>query len=236
MKVGVALTDILTGLYASVGVLAALNHREQTGIGQHVDLALLDVQVACLANQAMNYLTTGVPPKRLGNAHPNIVPYQDFPTADGDIILAVGNDSQFRKFCEVAGCTELADDPRFASNKARVANREVLVPMLRQTTVFKTTGEWISLLEQAGVPCGPINNLAQVFEDAQVKARGLRLDLPHALGCLAPQVASPIRLSQTPVEYRNAPPLLGQHTEQVLRSLLGMSLERIGELRSAGVL
>ncbi len=125
---------------------------------------------------------------------------------------------------------------RFASNKARVANREVLVPMLRQTTVFKTTGEWISLLEQAGVPCGPINNLAQVFEDAQVKARGLRLDLPHALGCLAPQVASPIRLSQTPVEYRNAPPLLGQHTEQVLRSLLGMSLERIGELRSAGVL
>ena len=236
MKVGVALTDILTGLYASVGVLAALNHREQTGIGQHVDLALLDVQVACLANQAMNYLTTGVPPKRLGNAHPNIVPYQDFPTADGDIILAVGNDSQFRKFCEVAGCTELADDVRFASNKARVANREVLVPMLRQTTVFKTTGEWISLLEQAGVPCGPINNLAQVFEDAQVKARGLRLDLPHALGCLAPQVASPIRLSQTPVEYRNAPPLLGQHTEQVLRSLLGMSLERIGELRSAGVL
>ena len=236
MKVGVALTDILTGLYASVGVLAALNHREQTGIGQHVDLALLDVQVACLANQAMNYLTTGVPPKRLGNAHPNIVPYQDFPTADGDIILAVGNDSQFRKFCEVAGCTELADDARFASNKARVANREVLVPMLRQTTVFKTTGEWISLLEQAGVPCGPINNLAQVFEDAQVKARGLRLDLPHALGCLAPQVASPIRLSQTPVEYRNAPPLLGQHTEQVLQSLLGMSLERIGELRSAGVL
>ena len=236
MKVGVALTDILTGLYASVGVLAALNHREQTGIGQHVDLALLDVQVACLANQAMNYLTTGVPPKRLGNAHPNIVPYQDFPTADGDIILAVGNDSQFRKFCEVAGCTELADDPRFASNKARVANREMLVPMLRQTTVFKTTGEWISLLEQAGVPCGPINNLAQVFEDAQVKARGLRLDLPHALGCLAPQVASPIRLSQTPVEYRHAPPLLGQHTEQVLQSLLGMSLERIGELRSAGVL
>ena len=236
MKVGVALTDILTGLYASVGVLAALNHREQTGIGQHVDLALLDVQVACLANQAMNYLTTGVPPKRLGNAHPNIVPYQDFPTADGDIILAVGNDSQFRKFCEVAGCTELADDPRFASNKARVANREVLVPMLRQTTVFKTTGEWISLLEQAGVPCGPINNLAQVFEDAQVKARGLRRDLPHALGCLAPQVASPIRLSATPVEYRHAPPLLGQHTEQVLQSLLGMSLERIGELRSAGVL
>ncbi len=236
MKVGVALTDILTGLYAGVGVLAALNHREQTGIGQHVDLALLDVQVACLANQAMNYLTTGVPPKRLGNAHPNIVPYQDFPSADGDFILAVGNDSQFRKFCEVAGCIELADDPRFASNQARVAHREVLVPMLRQTTVFKTTREWIGLLEQAGVPCGPINNLAQVFEDPQVLARGLRLDLPHALGCLAPQVASPIRLSATPVEYRQAPPLLGQHTEQVLQSLLGMSFEQISELRSAGVL
>lgn len=236
MKVGVALTDILTGLYAAIGVLAALNHRQLSGAGQHVDLALLDVQVACLANQAMNYLTTGVPPKRLGNAHPNIVPYQDFPSADGDFILAVGNDSQFRKFCEVAGCIELADDPRFASNQARVAHREVLVPMLRQTTVFKTTREWISLLEQAGVPCGPINNLAQVFEDPQVKARGLRLDLPHALGCLAPQVASPIRLSATPVEYRQAPPLLGQHTEQVLQSLLGMSFEQISELRSAGVL
>lgn len=236
MKVGVALTDILTGLYAAIGVLAALNHRQLSGAGQHVDLALLDVQVACLANQAMNYLTTGVPPKRLGNAHPNIVPYQDFPSADGDFILAVGNDSQFRKFCEVAGCAELADDPRFASNKARVANREVLVPLLRQTTVFKTTAEWISLLELAGVPCGPINSLAQVFEDEQVKARGLRVDLPHALGCLAPQVASPIRLSATPVEYRNAPPLLGQHTEQVLRSLLGMSVEQISELRSSGVL
>ncbi|SDU34124.1 Crotonobetainyl-CoA:carnitine CoA-transferase CaiB [Pseudomonas pohangensis] len=236
MKVGVALTDILTGLYATIGILAALNHREQTGVGQHVDLALLDVQVACLANQAMNYLTTGVPPKRLGNAHPNIVPYQDFPSADGDFILAVGNDSQFRKFCEVAGCAELGSDPRFASNKARVANREVLIPLLRQVTVFKSTALWIELLEQAGVPCGPINNLQQVFEDPQVKARGLRLDLPHALGCLAPQVASPIRLSVTPVEYRQAPPLLGQHTEQVLQSLLGMSAEQISQLRSAGVL
>jgi crotonobetainyl-CoA:carnitine CoA-transferase CaiB-like acyl-CoA transferase len=236
MKVGVALTDILTGLYATIGILAALNHREQTGVGQHVDLALLDVQVACLANQAMNYLTTGVPPKRLGNAHPNIVPYQDFPSADGDFILAVGNDSQFRKFCEVAGCAELGSDPRFASNKVRVANREVLIPLLRQVTVFKSTAQWIELLEQAGVPCGPINNLQQVFEDPQVKARGLRLDLPHALGCLAPQVASPIRLSATPVEYRQAPPLLGQHTEQVLQSLLGMSAEQISQLRSAGVL
>jgi len=236
MKVGVALTDILTGLYAVIGILAALNHRQESGVGQHVDLALLDVQVACLANQAMNYLTTGVSPKRLGNAHPNIVPYQDFPSADGDFILAVGNDSQFRKFCEVAGCPELGTDLRFATNKARVANREVLVPLLRQTTVFKSTAQWIELLEQAGVPCGPINNLEQVFADPQVKARGLRLDLPHALGCLAPQVASPIRLSATPVEYRQAPPLLGQHTEQVLQSLLGMSAQQISALRSNGVL
>ncbi|MFZ3025674.1 CaiB/BaiF CoA transferase family protein [Pseudomonas sp.] len=236
MKVGVALTDILTGLYATVGVLAALNHREQTGIGQHVDLALLDVQVACLANQAMNFLTSGVPPRRLGNAHPNIVPYQDFPSADGDFLLAVGNDSQFRKFCEVAGQREWADDSRFISNKARVANRDVLIPLIRQVTVFKTTAEWIAALEQAGVPCGPINNLAQVFEDAQVQARGLRIDLPNSLGGTTPQVASPLRLSATPVEYRNAPPLLGEHTDSVLQRLLQLSTEQIAALRQGGVL
>jgi crotonobetainyl-CoA:carnitine CoA-transferase CaiB-like acyl-CoA transferase len=236
MKVGVALTDILTGLYATVGVLAALNHREQTGIGQHVDLALLDVQVACLANQAMNFLTSGVPPRRLGNAHPNIVPYQDFPSADGDFLLAVGNDSQFRKFCEVAGQREWADDSRFISNKARVANRDVLIPLIRQATVFKTTAEWISALEQAGVPCGPINNLAEVFADAQVQARGLRIDMPNSLGGTTPQVASPLRLSATPVEYRNAPPLLGEHTDTVLQRLLQLSAEQIAALRQGGVL
>ena len=236
MKVGVALTDILTGLYATVGVLAALNHREQTGIGQHVDLALLDVQVACLANQAMNFLTSGVPPRRLGNAHPNIVPYQDFPSADGDFLLAVGNDSQFRKFCEVAGQREWADDSRFISNKARVANRDVLIPLIRQVTVFKTTAEWIATLEQAGVPCGPINNLAEVFADAQVQARGLRIDMPNSLGGTTPQVASPLRLSATPVEYRNAPPLLGEHTDTVLQRLLQLSTEQIAALRQGGVL
>ena len=236
MKVGVALTDILTGLYATVGVLAALNHREQTGIGQHVDLALLDVQVACLANQAMNFLTSGVPPRRLGNAHPNIVPYQDFPSADGDFLLAVGNDSQFRKFCEVAGQREWADDSRFISNKARVANRDVLIPLIRQATVFKTTAEWIAALEQAGVPCGPINNLAEVFADAQVQARGLRIDMPNSLGGTTPQVASPLRLSATPVEYRNAPPLLGEHTDAVLQRLLQLSTEQVAALRQSGVL
>lgn len=236
MKVGVALTDILTGLYATVGVLAALNHREQTGIGQHVDLALLDVQVACLANQAMNFLTSGVPPRRLGNAHPNIVPYQDFPSADGDFLLTVGNDSQFRKFCEVAGQREWADDSRFISNKARVANRDVLIPLIRQVTVFKTTAEWIATLEQAGVPCGPINNLAEVFADAQVQARGLRIDMPNSLGGSTPQVASPLRLSATPVEYRNAPPLLGEHTDTVLQRLLQLSAEQIAALRHKAVL
>ena len=236
MKVGVALTDILTGLYATVGVLAALNQREQSGVGQHIDVALLDVQVACLANQAMNYLATGVSPKRLGNAHPNIVPYQDFPSADGNFILAVGNDGQFRKFCEVAGIANLADDPRFVTNKARVAHRAELIPLLRQATVFKTTAQWIELLEKAGVPCGPINDLQQVFADPQVKARGLRLDLPNALGSRTPQVASPLRLSATPVAYRSAPPLLGQHTDSLLQRLLGMSETQIAELREAGVL
>ncbi len=236
VKVGVALTDILTGLYSTAAILAALASREQTGAGQHIDMALLDVQVACLANQAMNYLTTGTAPKRLGNAHPNIVPYQDFPTADGDFILTVGNDSQFRKFCEVAGLTALADDPRFSSNKARVAHRGELIPLIRQATVFKTTAEWISALEQAGVPCGPINDLAQVFADPQVQARGLRFELPHALAGSVPQVASPIRLSATPIQHRNAPPLLGEHTEQVLQQWLGMSPEQIAGLRAAGVL
>lgn len=236
VKAGVALTDILTGLYATVGVLAALNHREQTGVGQHVETALLDVQVACLANQAMNYLTTGVAPKRMGNAHPNIVPYQDFPTADGDIILTIGNDGQFRKFAEVAGHAEWASDPRFTNNKARVAHRAELIPLIRQATVFRTTAEWVALLEAAGVPCGPINDLAQVFADPQVQARGLRLDLPHPLAGSVPQVASPLRLSESPVSYRKAPPLLGEHSEAVLQNVLGLSFEKILSLRQSGVI
>ena len=235
VKVGVALTDILTGLYSTVAILAALAHRQHDGGGQHIDMALLDVQVACLANQAMNYLTTGVAPQRLGNAHPNIVPYQDFPTADGDFILTVGNDSQFRKFAEVAGRPEWADDSRFATNTLRVANRSELVPLIRQATVFKTTAEWVTQLEGVGVPCGPINDLAQVFADPQVQARRLALQLPHALAGLVPQVASPIRLSETPVEYRNAPPLLGEHTRQVLEQVLGLKAGAVEALRQSGV-
>ena len=236
VKVGVALTDILTGLYSTSAILAALAHRDQGGPGQHIDMALLDVQVACLANQAMNYLTTGVSPRRLGNAHPNIVPYQDFPAADGDFILTVGNDNQFRKFAEVAGQPQWASDPRFATNKQRVAHRAELIPLIRQATVFKTTAEWVTALEVAGVPCGPINDVAQVFADPQVQFRGLQVDLPHALGGTVPQVASPIRLSATPVEYRRAPPLLGEHTLEVLTGVLGLSDADVMTLREAGVL
>ncbi|BBP86226.1 CoA transferase [Pseudomonas sp. Pc102] len=236
VKVGVALTDILTGLYSSVAILAALTARGTTGRGQHIDMALLDVQVACLANQAMNYLTTGNAPRRLGNAHPNIVPYQDFPTADGDFILTVGNDGQFRKFCEVAGHREWADDPRFSSNKARVANRAELIPLIRQATVFKTTAEWVAALEEVGVPCGPINDLAAVFEDPQVLARGLKVELPHALSGLVAQVASPLRLSDTPVEYRLAPPRLGEHTDEVLARVLGLGSDVIAALRGQQVI
>ncbi|MBX8496689.1 CaiB/BaiF CoA transferase family protein [Pseudomonas cichorii] len=236
VKVGVALTDILTGLYSTSAMLAALAHRDQSGIGQHIDMALLDVQVACLANQAMNYLTTGNAPRRLGNAHPNIVPYQDFPTADGDFILTVGNDSQFRKFAEVAGQAHWADDPRFQTNTLRVANRAELIPLIRQVTVFRTTAQWVEVLEAAGVPCGPINDLAQVFADPQVQARGLAIEMPHALGGSVAQVASPIRLSETPVEYRRAPPLLGEHTQEVLQNILGLKAEEVLALREAGVL
>lgn len=236
VKVGVALTDILTGLYSTTAILAALAHRDQHDIGQHIDMALLDVQVACLANQAMNYLTTGVAPKRLGNAHPNIVPYQAFPTADGDFILTVGNDSQFRRFAEVAGQPQWADDPRFLTNKLRVANRAELIPLIRQATVFKTTAQWVNELGAASVPCGPVNDLAQVFADPQVLARGLAIELPHVLGGKVAQVASPIRLSETPVEYRNAPPLLGEHTTQVLQAVLGLGADEVLALREAGVI
>jgi crotonobetainyl-CoA:carnitine CoA-transferase CaiB-like acyl-CoA transferase len=220
-KVGVALTDVMTGLHAAIGILAALQHRGRTGEGQHIDLALLDVQVAALANQAGNYLISGQVPGRMGNAHPNIVPYQDFPTADGDMVLAIGNDGQFARFCALAGHAEWAADGRFATNAARVANRAVLIPLLRQTTVMRTTRDWVAALESHAVPCGPINRLDAVFADPQVVARGLRVVLPHPQAGTVPGVANPVRLSATPVVYRSAPPLLGQHTEAVLADWLG---------------
>ena len=221
-KVGVALTDIMTGLYATIAVQAALAERATSGLGQHIDLALLDVQIACLANQASNYLAGGLVPRRMGNAHPNIVPYQAFPTADGDIILAVGNDGQFAKFCAVAGRPEWSADPRFASNAQRVANRAVLVPLLRQATVMRTSSDWINALEAAGVPCGPINHIDEVFADPQVIARGLQMTLPHPLAGQVPLVANPICLSGSPVAYQRPPPLLGEHTAEVLAQWLGV--------------
>lgn len=221
MKVGVALTDVMTGMYATVGILAALAHRERSGCGQHVDLALLDVQVASLANQTTNYLIGGVVPQRMGNAHPNIVPYQDFPTHDGHMIIAVGNDTQFARLCQTLGHPEWAEDSRFASNAARVAHRQPLVALLSEATRARTTQDWIAQMEAAGVPCGPVNTVDEVFADPQVVARGLAVSLPHPVASEVTTVANPIRLSATPVNYRSAPPLLGQHTEEVLAQWLG---------------
>jgi crotonobetainyl-CoA:carnitine CoA-transferase CaiB-like acyl-CoA transferase len=235
-KAGVAVTDILTGLYAAIGILAALNHREHSGVGQHIDLSLLDVQVACLANQAMNYLVSGKAPERLGNAHPNIVPYQDFPTEDGYMIIAVGNDGQFARLCTEMGIGELAADARFSSNKARVANRVELIERLNAVSRTRPTAAWIAALETVGVPCGPINTIDAVFADPQVKARHMQVDMPHPTSGSVSLVANPLRLSETPVTYRTAPPTLGAQTREVLTQRLGMSDEEIDRLRAAGII
>ena len=232
LKVGVALTDIMTGLYATVAVLAALKRREQSGEGQHIDLALLDVQIACLANQAANYLVGGVVPRRMGNAHPNIVPYQEFPTADGYMIVAVGNDSQFASLCNTLGKPEWSSDERFATNPQRVKHRGELIALIHGMTVRRTTDEWVAAMEAAGVPCGPINTLDRVFADPHVQARGARIEMPHPLAKEVPLVANPIRLSESPVQYRHAPPTLGQHTEEVLSDWLEATAEEIGTLRA----
>ncbi|MEW5863101.1 MAG: CaiB/BaiF CoA-transferase family protein [Pseudomonadota bacterium] len=236
MRAGVPVADIITGMYASIAICAALAHRAETGVGQHLDLALLDSQIALLAYQNTNYFATGEPPQRIGNLHPNIVPYQPFRTADGDVILACGNDNLFRRFCDAAGCPELAADPRFATNGLRVQNRAELTRLLQDIFLRRTTREWVELLEAAGVPNGPINNIAQVFAEPQVKARGVRIELDHPVAGKLSSVASPMRFSATPIAYDRAPPVLGEHTEEVLRGLLGKSTEEIGRLRGLGVI
>ncbi|WP_041795716.1 CaiB/BaiF CoA transferase family protein [Pararhodospirillum photometricum] len=237
MKIGVALVDILTGLYAALGLVAAIREAEQTGVGRAVDLALLDTAVACLANQAMNHLVGGLIPGRLGTAHPNIVPYQAMATQDGHLMLAVGNDGQFERFCAVADLPALAHDPRFARNRDRVAHRDALLALLEPRLKERPTAAWLAALEAVGVPCGPINTLDQVFADPQVLARGLRLEVPHPLSGTVPLVRSPLRLSGTETAApAEAPPLLGQHTRGVLGDLLGLTAARLDALTAQGVI
>lgn len=234
-KVGVAVADLFTGMYATVAILAALRHRDATGQGQIIDMALLDTQVAMLANLGANYLVTGQAPQRAGNAHQNIVPYQVFAVADGHLILAVGNDAQFERFCRVAGCEELAADPRFNRNRGRVEQRAALIPLLENVLLQRTRKQWLAQLEAAKVPCGPINDLDDVFRDPQVQARQMTVTVPHPLNDSLRLVASPMKLSATPVQLRRAPPLLGQHTDEVLAQI-GLGAAEIHALRTAGVI
>jgi formyl-CoA transferase len=217
-------------MYATQAILGALFHRERTGEGQYIDAALLDVQVAMMANMNTNFLVSGQPPKRWGNAHPNLVPYQAFKASDMWIILAVGNDDQFRRFCEVGNCLELTTDPRFVRVPDRIRNREQLIPLLAEIIAQRTGEQWISGLETAGVPCGPINNLAQVFDNPQVKARGMRQSIEREDSGPIELVTNPIRFSETPATLRRPPPKLGEHTEEVLRDVLGYAPDTIREL------
>jgi formyl-CoA transferase len=235
-KAGVAITDLMTGMYATVALLAALAHRDRSGQGQWVDLSLFDSAVAMMAVMDMNYLVSGRAPGRAGNAHMNIVPYEAFACADGHLILAVGNDGQFAKFCEIAGRTEWAADPRYAKNVDRVRNRATLVPLVAAVLLTRTRHDWLAALEAAGVPCGPINTLDQVFSDPQVAARGMKLDLPHPLAGTVPQVGNPLKFSATPIAYDRAPPLLGQDTAAVLRERLGLTDAALADLAARGVI
>jgi len=235
-KAGVGTADLFTGMYATTAILAALIHRERTGEGQYIDMALLDTQVAVMANVSSNYLCSDEIPQRWGNASPIIVPYQTFPTSDGWVIVAVGNDNQFKQFVSAGGQMQLADDPLYSKNPQRVLNREQLVPLLEAMTRQKTKAQWLSLLEEAGVPCGPINNIKEVFENEQVIARELQFDMPHPITGKMKLVANPIRMSKTPVEANLAPPTLGQHTEEILHNRLKLDSEQIHKLRDQGII
>jgi crotonobetainyl-CoA:carnitine CoA-transferase CaiB-like acyl-CoA transferase len=235
-KVGVPVADLFAGLYGCIGILAAVNHRNSTGQGQQIDIGMLDTHVAWLANQGMNYLATGENPPRLGNQHPNIAPYQEFPTKDGYIILAVGNDPTFERFCKAFGQEALLADPRFATNPIRVQNRQLVTDTLTPVMKSKTTAEWIDTLEALKIGCGPINTLEQVFADPHVQAREMVVEMAHGSGETVKVIANPVKLSATPPSYRSAPPVLGEHTEEVLASVLKMSASDIAALREKGIL
>ncbi len=234
-KVGVPVADLFAGLYGCIGILAALRHRDATGQGQQIDIGMLDTHVAWLANQGMNYLATGENPPRLGNQHPNIVPYQVFPTQDGYIVLSVGNDPTFKRFCENFALTHLLEDERFATNAARVQNRQLVTDILTPVMRQHDTGWWVERLEALKIGCGPINKLSEVFADPHVQARGMVVEMRGASSAMVKVVANPVRLSETPADYRIAPPLLGQHTEEVLAGRLGMSRAEMEALREKGV-
>jgi crotonobetainyl-CoA:carnitine CoA-transferase CaiB-like acyl-CoA transferase len=235
-KVGVAVADLMCGMYAVSAILAALYERDRSGQGQYIDLSLLDTQVAWLANQNLNYLVSGTPPRRQGTAHPNIVPYQAFATADGHLMLAVGNDAQFARFCAAAGAPELAGDARFATNRERVAHRAELVPLVAGWLRTRSTRDWLAALDAAQVPCGPINDLAQVFAEPQVVHRGLRLDLPHPTAGSAPGVRNPVRFSRTAIRYERSPPPLGADTATELKARLGLDDATLADLAARGII
>jgi crotonobetainyl-CoA:carnitine CoA-transferase CaiB-like acyl-CoA transferase len=234
-KVGVPVADLFAGLYGCIGILAALRHRERTGQGQQIDIGMLDAHAAWLANQGMNYLATGENPARLGNQHPNIVPYQVFPTADGHIVLSIGNDPTFKRFCDAFGLDHLPADPRFATNAGRVSNRGLLTDTLTPVMQQHPTAWWVERLESLSIGCGPINRLGEVFADPQIAARGVVLEMPHGSGATVKVIANPVRLSETPADYRIPPPILGEHTDEVLQGLLGIGAEELARLRAKRV-
>ena len=235
-RVGVAISDLMTGMYSSVGILAALHERAQSGLGQYIDMALLDCTVGWLANQNANYLIGGQVPQCIGNEHPNVMPYQTFRTRDGNMIIATGNDGQFQRLCDAAGIPETGKNPRYASNALRIKHRDDCTAELAAALKVKTTAEWIALLETVGVPCGPINRLDQVYADPQVQARGLKINVPHPKAGSVPLVANPIKFSRTPMSYDTPPPLVGEHVEDVLRGLLRKSDAEIAVLREKKIL